>query len=87
MTKTQMIEALRLKEGKAWERLKDHEYYCKARHGEESEHKDWTDTQKAIYDRYIIIWVAINETLKDLKIEAYTYTEREALKNQNLNSL
>jgi len=79
-----MIETLRLKEGKAWERLKDHEEYCQSKYGGESEYKDWTDTQKAIYDRYIIIWVAINETLKDLKIEAYNYSERLELKNKNL---
>ena len=84
MTKKQMIEALRLKEGMAWERLKDHEEYCTSKYGGESAYKDWTETQRSIYDRYIIIWVAINETLKDLKIEAYTYTEREALKNANL---
>ena len=87
MTKQKMIETLRLREGNAWERLKDHEEYCQGRYGDASSYKDWTDTQQAIYDRYIIIWVALSETLKDLNIEAYNYSERLILKNQNLNSL
>ena len=87
MTKKAMIETLRLKEGNAWEKLKEHEEYCQGRNGDASAYKDWTDTQQAMFDRYITIWVAISETLKDLKIEAYNYSERLILKNKNLNSL
>ena len=83
MKKQEMIETLRLREGNAWEKLKDHEEYCTSKYGGESAYKDWTQTQREIYDRYIIIWVALSETLKDLKIQPYSYSERLELKKLN----
>ena len=87
MTKQKMIETLRLKEGNAWYKLQDHEEYCQTRFGETCAYKDWSKPQQDIYDRYVIIWVALSDTLKDLDVECYNYKERLILKNQNLNSL
>lgn len=81
MTKTQMIETLRLKEAKAWLNLNEHEDYCMGIHGEESKYNDWTDTQKSIFNRLVNKWVTTSDLLKALSIEAYSYEEREAFKN------
>jgi hypothetical protein len=83
MTKAQIIEALKLREAKKWQALQDHETYCRLVNGDDSKEEDWMEFQISMKQRYTKEWFEINETLKELGIEAFTWSERQELINDN----
>ena len=83
MTKAQMIETLRMKEARAWQKIQEHETYCRLVNGDDSKMEDWKDFQISMKHRFDKEWFEISETLKDLGLVAYTWSERQELITEN----
>lgn len=80
MTKTQMIEKLKMREATAWVKLQEHKDYCISRNRVDNK-QFWSPNQIEMYDRYLHEWVESHACLKELEITPYTYFERKTLFN------
>ncbi len=80
MTKSQIIETLRLKEANAWERYQSNRQTCQIIVGREVPENEWPIEYVNIVNMYSKEWYAVHEILKELDIMPYSWSEREELK-------
>lgn len=78
MTKANMIETLKLREAKQWTAYQNQREWCKVffRDKEESE---WSGIPQDALNIYMKEWSATFDILQLLKIEPYTWSERQQL--------
>ena len=79
MTKKKIIDILKYKESIALENVKNHEAYCQLQNGDESNYTKWSDNQKSMYDRLVVIWITTSNLLKVIDVYTSYYEQREEL--------
>jgi hypothetical protein len=83
MTKAQMIGALKMQEAKQWTKVENQKEFCRSIHGEDSTEKDWSETSKGLLEIYTTEWHYTFEMCKLLKVEPFTWVERQTLINES----
>jgi len=82
ITKQNIIESLKLREAKNWEIYLEIQTELSSIYGIDYEKADLSIDEVRRLQRYTSKWMCINEILKELEIDAYSYSERDDLKKQ-----